>query len=264
LARAAEIFNSHPNLTLFTRDQFSYDLARQHFDRCRVLLAPDMVFHLAGRPDLALHLPAPTTMLYHCRTDRELNRDCLPTDLLEGLPTLERPKLVVQDWASYRWVLGTRHRGLKRMLAYGVREGWQRGLTTPQEWRSRQTWLSTYPHSDVFSALHRPEIHRQSWSFLHSGLYQFQSHRLIMTNRLHGHILATLLGIPHIFLPNSYHKNQAFYRAWTKDLPGCRFVADPAQMPLAIAALLNDPDGVAHDGVSSMNTPVNAPVNAPQ
>lgn len=231
LKRAVEIFNAHPNLTLFTRDQFSYEFALQHFHNCRVLIAPDMVFQLAGMPDLSLNLPATSSILYHCRNDRELNRSCIPT--------LNVPNLVVQDWASYNWVLGMNQSGIKWAIAQIIREVWQRGLATPREWISRQTWLSTHSHADLFPTLYNPTIHRQSWSFMHSGLYQFKPHRMIVTNRLHGHILSVLLGIPHVFLPNSYHKNEAFYKTWTKDIPFCTFVNDSAQTQTAIAELLD-------------------------
>ncbi|MBD2464472.1 polysaccharide pyruvyl transferase family protein [Oscillatoria sp. FACHB-1407] len=231
LKRAAEIFNAHPNLTLFTRDQFSYEFARQHFHNCQVFLAPDMVFQLAGMPDLSLNFSNSSSVLYHCRTDRELNRSCVPA--------LDVPNLVVQDWASYGWVLGMNQSPIKRAIAQMIRAVWQRGLTTLREWMSRQIWLSTHSHHDLFSSLYNPAMHRQSWDFFHSGLYQFQQHRLIVTNRLHGHILSVLLGIPHVFLPNSYHKNEAFYQTWTKDIPFCTFVNDPAHTQSAIEELLS-------------------------
>ncbi|MEM1169276.1 MAG: polysaccharide pyruvyl transferase family protein [Cyanobacteria bacterium P01_H01_bin.35] len=74
-----------------------------------------------------------------------------------------------------------------------------------------------------------PSLQHLSLSFLHSGIYQLQKYRLIITNRLHGHILCVLLNIPHIFLPNSYHKNQGFYETWSYDIPFCRFVSDITQ-----------------------------------
>ena len=40
---------------------------------------------------------------------------------------------------------------------------------------------------------------------------------LIITTRLHGHILACLLGIPNILLNNSYGKNKNFYQTWMKN-----------------------------------------------
>jgi len=41
----------------------------------------------------------------------------------------------------------------------------------------------------------------------------------IATDRLHVHVAAKLLGIPHDFLANSYHKNEGFYRTWSADDP---------------------------------------------
>lgn len=71
------------------------------------------------------------------------------------------------------------------------------------------------------------------------ALDQFRQHRLIITNRLHGHILCVLLGIPHIFLANSYHKNESFYETWTHQAPFCRFVKDSTQVKITAQELLD-------------------------
>ncbi|MFM7908498.1 MAG: polysaccharide pyruvyl transferase family protein [Microcystis sp.] len=63
---------------------------------------------------------------------------------------------------------------------------------------------------------------------------QLKSHRLVISTRLHGHILCLLLGIPNIFLSNSYYKNQSFYEAWTHDVPFSKFVQDVSEVPEAI------------------------------
>jgi len=36
-----------------------------------------------------------------------------------------------------------------------------------------------------------------------------------ITDRLHGHILCLLLGIPHVVLPDRYGKLRGFVEAWT-------------------------------------------------
>ncbi|GEM_PF-2172281 len=41
----------------------------------------------------------------------------------------------------------------------------------------------------------------------------------LATDRLHVHVAAKILGIPHDFLPNSYHKNTAFYATWSTEDP---------------------------------------------
>ncbi len=47
LQSARETFNSHPKLTIFTRDKQSYELSCRYFPNARTILAPDMVFLLA-------------------------------------------------------------------------------------------------------------------------------------------------------------------------------------------------------------------------
>jgi pyruvyl transferase EpsO len=73
---------------------------------------------------------------------------------------------------------------------------------------------------------------------MHTGIYQLSQSRLVINNRLHWHLLCLLLGIPNILLPNSYYKNEAFYKAWTYQIPFSRFVKEPSEVPSAIQELL--------------------------
>ena len=52
------------------------------------------------------------------------------------------------------------------------------------------------------------------------GLALLSRGRRIVTDRLHGHILATLLGIPHLALDNDYGKLSAYIACWTADCDG--------------------------------------------
>lgn len=57
--------------------------------------------------------------------------------------------------------------------------------------------------------------------------------RVLVTDRLHGHILATLCGIEHVLVDDRYGKVRAFWEAWTRDAPMATFVptwqeAEPA------------------------------------
>ena len=45
----AEIFNAHSNVTLMCRDEVSYKRAKQVFDKCNLLLFPDIVTTLIGK-----------------------------------------------------------------------------------------------------------------------------------------------------------------------------------------------------------------------
>ncbi|MGD1712451.1 polysaccharide pyruvyl transferase family protein [Dapis sp. BLCC M172] len=233
LEKSAKVFNSHPNLTLCARDRYSYDLAIKHFDNCRVILAPDLAFQMAEMPCFSVPRNPENSILYLNRTDKELNQSFLPKSM--GISNF-----VVADWVSYnqQWTLGNTNSRFRQIFAQLYREVWQRGLATPQELIDRRIWLKTATENIDFNSLDNPSLHRLSLSFLHSGIYQFQKYRLIITNRLHGHILCVLLNIPHIFLPNSYHKNQSFYETWSYDIPFCRFVSDITQIEASIQELL--------------------------
>ncbi|WP_022683427.1 polysaccharide pyruvyl transferase family protein [Sphingobium bisphenolivorans] len=49
------------------------------------------------------------------------------------------------------------------------------------------------------------------------GLHLLSRGKLVITDRLHAHILSTLMGLPHIALDNNYGKISAYIDAWTHD-----------------------------------------------
>lgn len=246
LEQARHIFNRHPNLTIFTRDRVSYDIACQAFDHCRVLMAPDAAFQLTDFADFSVPV-TPQGLLYHCRTDAELK-----DQIAVGNGSISPSQ--VSDWLSYRWLydnhwlLRPSQGGIEvlkkrlrvRALGHGVRAIWQRRLRHPREWRSLHQWESTHCPKALFDAVHNSARQYQSWSFAHSAVYQFSQYEAIVTNRLHGHILCTLLNIPHVFLPNSYHKNRGFYQAWTEGIACGTFVETLAEVKASIDQLRAD------------------------
>ena len=62
-----------------------------------------------------------------------------------------------------------------------------------------------------------------------------EAQRRIVTDRLHGHILALLLGIRHIILDNDYGKVAAYHAAWTAGSPLVRQAATAEE---ALAGLM--------------------------
>ncbi|WP_375514763.1 polysaccharide pyruvyl transferase family protein [uncultured Nostoc sp.] len=211
LKKAADIFNSHPNLTLFIRENFSYKIALNYFYKCKIIKIPDMAFCLLNMSCLTSNNTAQkSSILYHCRADEELKQNFSPASIFE------LPNVIVEDWVSPEWKI----------------------------WRSSKSIMETsqtYPDSTpaIFDRLYDPDIHRISWILMHKGIDQLRQHRLIITNRLHGHILCILLGIPHIFLANSYHKNESFFETWTHQVPFCRFIKDSSQIKLTAQELLD-------------------------
>jgi pyruvyl transferase EpsO len=234
-ARAARIFNAHPNLTLFAREAVSYQLAQQYFPNCRVLQAPDMAFQLGQLPEVAIAPAQTEVLLWHQRQDPERQ---------EAFTLPPSFKADVQDWRACEWVYHWQSPynqqwlwqipGLDRL----VRELWQRRLAVPREWRSRQLWLQATQLQN-WQSLPNIKAQRRSWELLHSACYQFFRYPVVVTDRLHGHILAVMLEIPHLFLPNSYHKNESFYDTWTHAAPCCRFIRNPDEIPAALEALID-------------------------
>ena len=53
---------------------------------------------------------------------------------------------------------------------------------------------------------------------INRGIGMLSSGRVVITDRLHGHIMSTLLGIPHVALDNSYRKIGNFIDCWTHDV----------------------------------------------
>lgn len=52
---------------------------------------------------------------------------------------------------------------------------------------------------------------------------------VVITDRLHGHILSLLSGIPHVLVDTPSGENGDFYRTWTKASPLCRLARNPAE-----------------------------------
>lgn len=70
-AKAQKLYESHPNLQLFARDQVSYEKMRALFPRCSVSLTPDIVTTLDKRDRKGAE-PA-LEVIYCLRTDVEAN-----------------------------------------------------------------------------------------------------------------------------------------------------------------------------------------------
>ncbi|MGQ4649249.1 polysaccharide pyruvyl transferase family protein [Lyngbya aestuarii] len=231
LSKTAKIFNQHPDLTLFVRDERSHKIAAEAFYNCQVISSPDMALHLVNMPELQLKPPVKDSLLFLCREDRELKEKF-------DYSTLGVSQVVMEDWAAFKykdplpkiWTWP----GITRI----IQELQQQGVALPYEWISRQLWKQFHPNVAKLNSINNSELHRKSWNLAHHGFYQFSQHRLVITNRLHGHILCLILKIPHVFLPNAYYKNESFYEAWTAQIPFCRFVKQSSEINAAIQELL--------------------------
>lgn len=204
LARARAIFDRHPDLTLFVRDNRSLEFARNEF-RAPSVLCPDMAFALGplprrGRPGQAI--------AWLSRTDLEsAAHDGAPSPA--GIAKVDwvqdRPSLVLRAHETLHRQIGRHPRALRRLIP-------------------ALRWM------------HEP-LARQR---LRRGCRLLCGGRVVITDRLHGHILSLLLGIPHVLLDNSYGKVKGFYDTWTSGSELTFWAASPEEAFARAAALLDD------------------------
>jgi exopolysaccharide biosynthesis predicted pyruvyltransferase EpsI/glycosyltransferase involved in cell wall biosynthesis len=90
------------------------------------------------------------------------------------------------------------------------------------------SWDDLAEYADTPPPIHAIDIARDafdgefdniSWRRLCAAIRLFGTAHRIVTDRLHGHILALMMGKRHQLHDNSYGKNGAFCRAWTRNSP---------------------------------------------
>jgi exopolysaccharide biosynthesis predicted pyruvyltransferase EpsI len=234
LERASKIFNSHPNLTIFLRDDRSYQIACQVFEKCHVFKTTDMAFQLINMPGISDNTPTKSSsILYLCRKDKEINQDI-------NLDKVSISNLVVEDWISFKsptWFDSTRSFREKEEIVF--RKDYYRNIKNLTTYLYQKYIQIFYSKEVIFPQIYNPSIYYySSWILTYRGIQQFRTHNLVITNRLHAHILCIILGIPNILLPNSYYKNQSFYQTWTSKLSFSRLIENPLEIPATVQELL--------------------------
>lgn len=178
----AETIRTHGAFTLLVRDARSLTFAREHFD-CAVELCPDAALML-GRQ--ARSRAANTDVLALLRTDHERRAD-------QAQP--HGAGVVAVDWLTER-------RASRWTMRQRLRLAKLRRRTRQAERLAR------------FEALARWRVAR--------GLRLLARGRVVVTDRLHAHILSLLLDLPHVVLDNSYGKIGGFADQWTAGYRGLR------------------------------------------
>lgn len=181
----AEYLSKFKNLTICVRDDDSLRRARQSFNNPSILV-PDMAFHIDTRR-LREQMSSPeAATLYHKRADKER---------INVLPVFGANEAVhTGDWPVMEqtplW-----------LADFSERES---GLRAGQD------------NAGAIDRMYEQEFRPQ---LIRCGVEFYSAHNRVVTTRLHGMVLAFLLGIPVEFIDNSYGKVSALYRTWLSDLP---------------------------------------------
>jgi exopolysaccharide biosynthesis predicted pyruvyltransferase EpsI len=207
-ARANEVLGGHPDFTLLVRDRRSEERAAAMLPDVRTVFSPDSALGWTPRPG---RTAASTRMLVLARGDREAS-----SGLRERIaPVLGRDD-VVMDWGFH---------GLAQARWLAVRVPGRVSKLAP---RLRTNALVDRAVVYGYRANARQNVD--------SAVRSFARSRLVVTDRLHAHVLAGLLGIRHLVLDNNYGKISAIHRDYTRLFESGTFVSDPC----AIAALARE------------------------
>lgn len=195
---------AHGAFVMLVRDHRSFDIATADFD-CEVRLVPDAALALGG-----LARPAPTVgIAVQMRADRES----------PGGPPIGDVRF---DWLTDPLTESRRRRF-----------EWHELLSRA----ARKTELAPLRAAEVVSGRRLAEAN------LARAIELLGSGRALVTDRLHGHVLATLLGIEHVVVNDRFGKIKAFWDAWTHDVPHAHFVETWGDAPAALAELTSGDRG---------------------
>lgn len=189
LQRTAQLIRQHAAFTLLVRDENALRIAREQLG-ATTLLCPDTALLLAGS---LRRRPPDIDCLVLARTDKERAYEGLAA-ACHGMGL----SVAARDWLDEP--RGWLHRLRDRLL-----------LRTGEPW-TRSSWFQAALLM-VWDRLAQQRTER--------GCRMLSRGRIVITDRLHAHILCTLLGIPHIVLDNSCGKLSGFIRCWTAEQPLC-------------------------------------------
>jgi exopolysaccharide biosynthesis protein PssK len=212
--RLRRLCEAHSDFTLLTREPQSLAEARNHFD-VPSLLCPDPAFSLGMRP-----LPAEprTDVLWLARTDPESSGYVVPADY--------ELRIEAVDWLAPlpdepRWPLGDRYR---LAVNTALLPRFERGSSL-----ARRLWRL---NARTFEPLAERWVAR-GCSILARGC-------VVVTDRLHGHLLSLLQGIPHVVLDNSYGKLRSVHDHWTFQCSLTHWADTPHEAVEVARALLEE------------------------
>ncbi len=194
-ARARSVITSHGNMVLMARDTASHRIALRLGAKA-VYLAPDLAFAV---PPIQRPRGPDVEILALLRDDKE--RTAASARLLEGAS-------LIVDWAPLS------------QTALSVK-----ALHVALRVARRLPTVGRIPRRILLDRLATLRVSRGA-ALLSRGAF-------VRTDRLHGHVMCLLLGIPHEIADNSYGKIGALIRTWTS---GARLLRSFDARPTLTAA----------------------------
>jgi pyruvyl transferase EpsO len=112
-------------------------------------------------------------------------------------------------------------------------------LDWPQALAAGSLWSAAHLEAPPASTGADPSLYAAlAAARLEQGCRFLANARVVVTDRLHGHVLALLLGLPHVLMDNSYGKVRSFHETWTRDCDLVHWAETPAQAESLAAGLV--------------------------
>ncbi len=193
-----EAIAAQGNFTLLTRSQKCYEFAKHNL-ASSTYLCPDMAFFIG---------PIPTKLIpifdrfILSRTDHEKSADLIIESRNDNFKQLTYEN---KDWLYASWQERLLHRAEMHTL-------WLRKFIDPNNFFLLFLW----------NQLSKLRLKR--------GVALLGRGRVVITDRLHAHILSILMNKPHVVIDNSYGKLSSFYQTWTFYYNRAKFVSDAKKL----------------------------------
>lgn len=193
LLRSFKIFRNHTDLVICARDERSFKLLRSNFHKSKSYLLPDTACGILNmKKNLSTRKEG--KLLFLSRTDKEKSAR------LTSLDFPDPNRIIISDWPQFNQ--------FNLIIHYAVLKTNVLILRIFQFFGTH--WDSQF---DIYGLIKIHSKERQ----VNEAVDLLRNFNFIITSRLHGHILAILLGIRNIALDNSYGKNKDYYHTWSKN-----------------------------------------------
>jgi pyruvyl transferase EpsO len=185
VVRARRAIDGHRDFHMMVRDRRSLEFIRATF-ACPVALVPDSAFGIDMARFPRTVADGERGLRALLREDHEQRPDAAAARaLFAGVP--------VEDWRQPRPATWLWSRRALKLAGEGPRR-----LPLPRAWM----------------ALRIATLDRIAAHLVGIGFAQLREAGVLVTDRLHGHIMASLAGVPHVALDNVYGKISGFMEAW--------------------------------------------------
>lgn len=202
-----EAIMQHGQYTLIVRSQYCYDFAKANLSTA-TYLCPDMAFFI-GPVQSQLRANFPCFAI--ARTDHETTGAL--SSVLENMRN--EFSIKIADWLDPDLSERLMHR-------IEMHTGLVRGVIDQHNMLLLKLWNTL------------------SMMRLRRGVALLGQGNVIVTDRLHVHILSILLGKPHVIVDNNYGKIKHFYDTWTYRCTFHRYAAKPSEVPVRFKELLDN------------------------